>query len=183
MNTTKTNGNPLGLTPGGSSASSVNLLPPNRLAKPSIPEWLKRIICSRTTSKGERITKRMKRDAIEAAIQVSEEFVMWAVLALYDEQTKSEKRNKESNVRNKRGFTFFDAYGFSCMATRLLKDGDLGMRDYEKCRTRGKKGRSRLGRYGEQLIYLIAKANCLVCVPQKFRKREQRLANASKEAA
>jgi hypothetical protein len=130
--------------------------------RPHIPEWLREEICSKRSIKN-------KREAIEEAIDLDDGFLAWALLALYEQQTPDEKEALKPLWPNRRGFSGWEGNLFMEVADSLFKRGYLTISELSFLRRINRKGRSRLGKHGGQLIALIASASCSDRIQRKFK--------------
>jgi hypothetical protein len=119
---------------------------------PKVPAWLTETVCSKKTIKE-------KREEIELALECNDAFLHWALMAMYDQQTPEEKRLGMLLIRDRRGFTRFDGELFA-VAHHVNLRGTMTQSDKSFCRIVNKKGRSKVGKYGMQLIALIMAASC-----------------------
>lgn len=125
---------------------------PGDTGKPKLPAWLAKTVCSKKTIKE-------KREAIELALEVNDACLHWALRALYDQQTPEEKRLRMLLVRDGRGFTGYDGELFA-VAHGVYLRGTMTQSDMIFCRLVNKKLRSKVGKYGMQLLALIMAASC-----------------------
>jgi hypothetical protein len=117
---------------------------------PQVPAWIRKTVCSKKTNQE-------KRKEIEWALQDNADFLHWALLAIYDQQSTEEKRVLKFLERDGRGFTRFDRELFE-VADDVHRQGYMTESEMIFCRSTS--GPSRVGKYGLQLIALIMAETC-----------------------
>lgn len=121
-------------------------------AKPQVPTSLRKTVCSKKTMK-------QKRKAIERALRNHPGFLHWSILALYHQQRPEEKMLMELIGPDGRGFKSCDQELFE-LADDVYKRGRITKSEADFCLWINKKRRSRVGKYGNQLIAIITKQFC-----------------------
>jgi hypothetical protein len=137
-----------------------------------IPKWLIEVICGKDTLAE-------KRDALEVALAQDDEFVEWALLELFHQCTVPEKADLTPKGRNGRGFGLCLGEIFMSMARYSVAHDSLTEKQLAWLRSLNAKGRSKLGKHGEQLVAIIAAANC----PKRVSRKFARLLDVDKEVA
>jgi hypothetical protein len=102
------------------------------------------------TSKQKRARVKLESWIVDQ-ILTSDEFVNWAIVALYKRQMESERDKRRTVVKNGVGFSAYHARSLSEIAERVLETGEMTDADGAYCREVMKNGFPRLGWYRRQL--------------------------------
>ena len=125
-----------------------------------------------------------KPTTVRSYLEMSDENVERALLALYSRQTESEQRGDYTAESNMVGFNMFDAPSLSRMAKKLLEGAKLSPGEVWMARRRLRKYAGQLAAFGEDLfdsdkdIQLITGSEGAVGLVDKLRQYEQELSEA-----
>jgi hypothetical protein len=87
-------------------------------------------------------------------IETNDDFAEWALIDIYRRQTSDEVEHRTTIWSNGHGFSVCDSRTFSRLAEKALT-GTLCASDCEILRHRDARGRTRLGKYAEQIVNCI----------------------------
>ena len=125
-----------------------------------------------------------KPTTVRSYLEMSDENVERALLALYSRQTESEQSGDYTAESNMVGFNMFDAPSLSRMAKKLLEGAKLSPGEVWMARRRLRKYAGQLAAFGEDLfdgdkdIQLITGSEGAVGLVDKLRQYEQELSEA-----
>jgi len=140
---------------------------------PRVPDWLKDLVCSDAFLEEKR--SKVEELITDEAQSESDPFVAWTVLALSKLHKDLDELRYQGylgrDIHHHLGFHGGDKDFFNKMAAYVHRNGVLSSGYLDYCRRTNSKGVSHLGKYGDQIITLIAlAAGCRQYVPPKKAK-------------
>jgi hypothetical protein len=111
------------------------------------------------------MTTNQKTNPIAKLLLTDDEFVLFALQLVYDEQTEYEQETRATVASNRRGFNVVDARKFTKIAEDAMERGYLEPDELSKCRKLNKRGLPVLAKYAGQIRSVYEAA--LTRIPRK----------------